>query len=181
MEQVTAPVSATEPVDPADYAAAADRARHPSSPPTTTTLQAVLAEASNAGRCSCTRSSARIVERSYSGPARVSGGPGTGKTIVALHRVKWLVHGCRPVPVSTILFTTFNKNLATDLQQRLVLLGGPELLERVEVVNIDRLAAQVVTEAQPGRGRTGWMTTRPSTCGVNCCSSWARPAGTPSS
>ena len=30
----------------------------------------------------------RMVERDYNGPARVSGGPGTGKTIVALHRVR---------------------------------------------------------------------------------------------
>ena len=90
------------------------------------------------------------------------------------------VHGCRPAaPARTILFTTFNKNLADDLEQRLLLLGGPELLERVEVVNIDRLAAQVVNEARPGRGCTRWMTTRPSTCGGNCCSSSARPAGTP--
>jgi hypothetical protein len=31
-----------------------------------------------------------IMSRSYNGPARVSGGLGTGKMIVALHRVKWL-------------------------------------------------------------------------------------------
>jgi superfamily I DNA/RNA helicase len=55
-----------------------------------------------------------------------------------------------------VLFTTFTKNLAVDLQQRLLLLGGPELLEHVDVVNIDRLATQVVNEAQPG-SRLHWM------------------------
>jgi superfamily I DNA/RNA helicase len=55
-----------------------------------------------------------------------------------------------------VLFTTFNKNLAVDLRQRLLQLGGPELLDRVDVVNIDRLAAQVVSEAQPGT-RLHWM------------------------
>ena len=94
----------------------------------------------------------RVVERSYSGPARVSGGPGTGKTIVALHRVKWLV---QRLPSGSsgkdVLLTTFNKNLAADLRHRLLLLGGPELLDRVEVVNIDRLATQVVNEARAGR------------------------------
>ena len=99
----------------------------------------------------------RVVERSYSGPARVSGGPGTGKTIVALHRVKWLVERL-PSDSSgqDVLLTTFNKNLAADLRQRLLLLGGPELLDRVDVVNIDRLATQVVNEAQPG-ARLHWM------------------------
>jgi superfamily I DNA/RNA helicase len=48
-----------------------------------------------------------------------------------------------------VLLTTFNRNLANDLRQRLLLLGGPDLLERVDVVNIDRLASQVVNEAQP--------------------------------
>ena len=55
-----------------------------------------------------------------------------------------------------MLFTTFNKNLAADLRKRLLVLGGRELLDRVDVVNIDRLASQVVTEAEPGT-RRHWM------------------------
>ena len=100
----------------------------------------------------------QVVERSYNGPARVSGGPGTGKTIVALHRVKtWLVqHLPSGSSGKDVLFTTFNKNLAADLRKRLLLLGGPELLDRVDVVNIDQLAARVVTEAEPG-ARRHWM------------------------
>ncbi|MEK8145171.1 hypothetical protein NKH18_38515 [Streptomyces sp. M10(2022)] len=42
----------------------------------------------------------RLVGRTYSGPARVSGGPGTGKTIVALHRVKHLVEKLPPATTS---------------------------------------------------------------------------------
>ena len=150
MEQVTAPVSAVEPVDPADYAAAADR---PASLVTTDdeTLQAVLQGGFERWQVYLHPVQRRVVERSYSGPARVSGGPGTGKTIVALHRVKWLV---QRLPSGSsgkvVLFTTFNKNLANDLRKRLLLLGGPELLDRVDVVNIDQLAARVVHEAQPG-------------------------------
>lgn len=54
MEQVTAPVAVTEPIDPDDYAAAAAR---PASLVTTDdeTLQAILQRASSAGRCTCTR------------------------------------------------------------------------------------------------------------------------------
>jgi len=156
MEQVTAPVSVAEPVDPTDYAAAVAR---PASLVTTDdeTLQAILQGGFERWQVYLHPVQRRVVERSYSGPARVSGGPGTGKTIVALHRVKWLVQ--RRSSGSSgkdVLFTTFNKNLAADLRQRLLLLGGKELLDRVDVVNIDRLATQVVNEAQPG-SRLHWM------------------------
>jgi len=150
MEQVTAPVSAEEPVDTADYAAAAAR---PASLVTTDdeTLQAILQGGFERWQVYLHPVQRRVVERFYSGPARVSGGPGTGKTIVALHRVKWLVQRLPPGSSGQdVLFTTFNKNLAVDLQQRLLLLGGKELLDRVDVVNIDRLATRVVNEAQPG-------------------------------
>jgi mRNA-degrading endonuclease RelE of RelBE toxin-antitoxin system len=156
MEQVTAPASAAEPVDPADYAAAVAR---PASLVTTDdeTLQAILQGGFERWQVYLHPAQRRVVERSYSGPARVSGGPGTGKTIVALHRVKWLVQRLPPDSSGQdVLFTTFNKNLAVDLRQRLLQLGGPELLDRVDVVNIDRLATQVVSEAQPGT-RPHWM------------------------
>jgi superfamily I DNA/RNA helicase len=156
MEQVTAPASAAEPVDPADYAAAVAR---PASLVTTDdeTLQAILQGGFERWQVYLHPVQRRVVERSYSGPARVSGGPGTGKTIVALHRVKWLVQRLPPDSSGKdVLFTTFNKNLAVDLRQRLLQLGGPELLDRVDVVNIDRLATQVVSEAQPGT-RPHWM------------------------
>ncbi len=150
MEQVTAPVSATEPVDPDDYAAAAAR---PASLVTTDdeTLQAILQQGFERWQVYLHPVQRRAVERSYSGPARVSGGPGTGKTIVALHRVRWLVqHLPSGSSGKDVLLTTFNKNLAADLRKRLLLLGGPELLDRVDVANIDQLAARVVHEAQPG-------------------------------
>ena len=150
MEQVTAPVSATEPVDPTDYAAAADR---PASLVTTDdeTLQAILAGGFERWQVYLHPVQRRVVERSYSGPARVSGGPGTGKTIVALHRVRWLVqHLPSDSTGRDVLFTTFNRSLAGDLRKRLLLLGGPELLDRVDVVNIDQLATRIVNEAQSG-------------------------------
>ena len=149
MEQVTTPVAAAEPIDPADYEAAAAR---PASLVTTDdeTLQAILQGGFERWQVYLHPVQRRVVERSYSGPARVSGGPGTGKTIVALHRVRWLV---QRLPSGSsgkdVLLTTFNKNLAADLRKRLLLLGGPELLDRVDILNIDRLASQVVNEVQP--------------------------------
>jgi hypothetical protein len=38
-------------------------------------------------------------------------------------------------------------------QKRLLELAGPEAVDRVDIVNIDKLATQVVAEAEPGGGR----------------------------
>lgn len=99
-------------------------------------------------------SQAKLVARHYNGPARVSGGPGTGKTIVALHRVKHLAEQLPPGPGKPILLTTFTKNLTTDLRARLASLLEPELLARVEITHIDQLAARVLSEnAGVGAGK----------------------------
>ena len=37
----------------------------------------------------------RLVTKNYSGPARVLGGAGTGKTVVAMHRAKYLAQQCK--------------------------------------------------------------------------------------
>ncbi|MFJ9216498.1 UvrD-helicase domain-containing protein [Streptomyces sp. NPDC102383] len=96
----------------------------------------------------------RIVHRHYNGPARVSGGPGTGKTIVALHRVKHLTEQLPDGRNKPILLTTFTKNLTTDLRLRLASLVEPDLLARVEIAHIDQLAARVLGEnTAPGRGK----------------------------
>ena len=77
-----------------------------------------------------------IVERGYTGPARVSGSAGTGKTIVALHRA---VHLARTNPNARVLLTTFSETLANALRDRLRILvsSEPRLAERVEVYAID--------------------------------------------
>lgn len=96
----------------------------------------------------------RIVRRHYNGPARASGGPGTGKTIVALHRVKHLAEQLPPGEDKPILLTTFTKNLTTDLRLRLASLIEPHLLARVDVVHIDQLAARVLGEnTAPGHAK----------------------------
>jgi superfamily I DNA/RNA helicase len=158
LEQVTAPVQPEDQIDVTDYAAAMSR---PATLVTTddTALQAALEENFARWQVFLHPAQRKIVERSYNGPARVSGGPGTGKTIVALHRV---VHLADRLPAGDgvsskeILFTTFNKNLAADLRSRLLELAGRDILDRVEIINIDALASKVVTEAEPG-SRRHWM------------------------
>lgn len=95
----------------------------------------------------------KLVRRTYSGPARVGGGPGTGKTIVALHRVRHLVEQLPPGHTRPVLLTTFNKNLAADLRARLLSLGGPEILARVDILHVDQLATRIVGEADPGSAK----------------------------
>lgn len=74
----------------------------------------------------------QLVERDYSGPARVSGSAGTGKTIVALHRA---VHLARTHSDSRILLTTFSETLSNALRTRLrqLIFSEPLLGERIEV------------------------------------------------
>lgn len=103
----------------------------------------------------------------YNGPARITGGAGTGKTVVAIHRAKALADALEgPARGASILFTTFTRNLAQSIERDLVALGGSDLLEQVEVLNIDRVAHQVVTDAEgaapgivdPDRLRDLWRT-----------------------
>lgn len=89
----------------------------------------------------------RIAYRpSYNGPARVTGGPGTGKTVVALHRAAHLAMALPPgSPDGAILLTTFTRDLASELQRSLrLLLTDAEQLRRIRVVNIDALASEIL-------------------------------------
>jgi len=72
------------------------------------------------------------------GPMRVLGGAGTGKTVLAMHRAKWLAeqgaHDGRKV-----LITTFTKNLAIDIEENLRHLCDAAAFKRIEVTNLDAL------------------------------------------
>ena len=84
----------------------------------------------------------QIVEKFFSGPARVFGTAGTGKTIVALHRT---VHLARNNPETRVLLTTFSDALADSLRTRLTRLihNEPRLAERVEVEAIDAVGGRL--------------------------------------
>lgn len=80
----------------------------------------------------------QLVERDYSGPTRVSGSAGTGKTIVALHRAVFLA---RANPDARVLLTTFSDILANALRTKLrrLISNEPRLAERLEVHSIDAI------------------------------------------
>ncbi|MFD0658108.1 UvrD-helicase domain-containing protein [Thermocatellispora tengchongensis] len=81
----------------------------------------------------------------YDHPVLVTGGAGTGKTFVALHRAAHLAEHGR----GTVLLVTFSQVLSNDLAARLDLLIPDETRrKRVEVGNVDRLAHRIVTDAE---------------------------------
>ena len=78
----------------------------------------------------------QLVERHYTGPARVSGSAGTGKTMVVLHRAVFLA---RANQNARVLLTTFSHMLASALrtQLRRLISNEPRLAERLEVHSIN--------------------------------------------
>lgn len=88
----------------------------------------------------------QYADKDRSGAFRLSGGAGTGKTVVAIHRAK---HLADEYPASRILLTTFTKTLAENLAQNLGRLD-PKLPQSdklgessVTVAGIDSVAAQL--------------------------------------
>jgi UvrD/REP helicase N-terminal domain len=71
-----------------------------------------------------------------SGPVRVLGGAGTGKTVLAMHRAKWLAEHTTP-PDQKVLVTTFTRNLAIDIETNLNTLCSQDVMSRIEVRNLD--------------------------------------------
>lgn len=82
----------------------------------------------------------KISERKFNGPVYVSGGAGTGKTVVALHRVKWLLEHVCTEPDQRILLASFSRTLANTLRSLLSQICSPEQLRRVDVTTVDAAA-----------------------------------------
>ena len=78
----------------------------------------------------------KLAEGHKNGPLRVLGGAGTGKTVVAMHRAKWLAANVA-TEENKVLFTTFTKNLAVDIENNLKSICTQEEFVRIEVVNLD--------------------------------------------
>ncbi|WP_281871951.1 3'-5' exonuclease [Brachybacterium paraconglomeratum] len=89
----------------------------------------------------------RFATRRNKNSFRVSGGAGTGKTVVAVHRARNLA---RRDPSSRLILTTFTRTLADSLTEQLLRLdptvpqAGAVGESGVRVVGIDALAHQVV-------------------------------------
>jgi superfamily I DNA/RNA helicase len=86
----------------------------------------------------------KFAYREYAGPALVRGGAGTGKTVVAMHRAKYLADQLAANPSlrgQRVLVTTFTTSLAHDIEANLRTLCPEHLSKpdpRIEVINLDR-------------------------------------------
>ncbi len=128
-------------IDPTDVAAALDTPESKAEFLVITdddVLEAMLSAPLERWRVFLHPSQRRLVERTWSGAVRVLGGAGTGKTVVAMHRARWLAKQliASGAP-GRVLFTTFTRNLATDIRANLTKICDPEQLQRIEVIHLD--------------------------------------------
>jgi hypothetical protein len=87
----------------------------------------------------------RLVRKHFNGPARVLGGAGTGKTVVAMHRARHLAEKVFTGPQDRVLFTTFTANLAQNVEEMLATLC-PEQAKRFDVVHLHAWAVRFLRE-----------------------------------
>ncbi|HET9954203.1 MAG TPA: 3'-5' exonuclease, partial [Polyangiaceae bacterium] len=105
-------------------------------------------------------SQSKLVNLKASGATRVLGSAGTGKTVVAMHRARFLAKEHCP-PGKKILFTTFTKNLAADIQSLMTSLCAKEL-EQIEVTHLHGWAAALLqsrgikVRVNPDELKKGW-------------------------
>ena len=87
-----------------------------------------------------------VVNKNFNGPVKVIGGAGTGKTVVAIHRVKWLLENSFANVDGKILLTTFTNTLAGDLKRFLAAICTPEQMARVDVQTLDKTTQELLKE-----------------------------------
>jgi hypothetical protein len=126
----------------------AERLAHPDSAESVATLgshglELILAEDIEAWMFYLHHSQARIVRLAPTGPARIRGGPGTGKTVAALHRARFLVESGL---ADKVLLTTFVSALPPvwdGLLQRF----APNVASSISTSTVDHLAREIVIAA----------------------------------
>ncbi len=90
----------------------------------------------------------KLTQWALKGPTMVRGGAGTGKSTVALYRVKALLERAGATGDERVLFTTYTRSLLTVTQQLLEQLLSPEQMKRVEVSTCDQIAWRIVGQAR---------------------------------
>jgi hypothetical protein len=86
-----------------------------------------------------------LAYRDFNGPVKVTGGAGTGKTVCAVHRIKYLTDKTK-VYDQPLLFTTYTKSLTQYLQETVKGLGVSE--NQIEIANIDKLIFDLANSAK---------------------------------
>lgn len=116
-------------------------------PPEHQALKAALEAGGDAWRVFLHPSQRKIVEWQVNGAIQVSGGPGTGKTVVLLHRARFLAESV--FGEGKIVLCTFSRALAEQLERDLgrLCVDAPALLDRFEVHTLTGLAREVLDQA----------------------------------
>jgi superfamily I DNA/RNA helicase len=99
-------------------------------------------------------------KETFNGPAKVTGGAGTGKTVVVMHRAKFLADRLlidvddqgRPDKDSRVLVATFTKALRGSLHHTMREFCTPEQFRRIDIVNVDAHSLQIARTAHPKLG-----------------------------
>ncbi len=88
----------------------------------------------------------KLVTANYRGPALIEGGPGTGKTIVGIHRAAYLSKNVYTAAEGKkILFCTFSKKLANSISEKLSKLCEiKEINNNVDVMSVDGYIARML-------------------------------------
>lgn len=107
-------------------------------------LRRIMAEPLEKWRVFLHPTQRKVVNKNYSGSARVLGGAGTGKTVVAMHRAKHLAAGLKDK--ERILFTTYTANLASDIKDNLRKICTLDEIRRIDVINLDAWVSQFLRE-----------------------------------
>lgn len=107
-------------------------------------LRRIMAEPLEKWRVFLHPTQRKIVSKNYSGAARALGGAGTGKTVVAMHRAKWLAGQLSGK--DKLLFTTYTANLAGDIRDNLRKICTIEEQKHIEVINLDAWVSQFLRE-----------------------------------
>lgn len=119
-------------------------------PPEQRAVEAALAAGAEAWRIFLHPSQKRLVTVQTRGPFLVTGGPGTGKTVVALHRARVLAERLGATPERPVLLTTFSRVLTQQLEEGVasVCRDAPELGRAVTTLTLTATARRVLEAAR---------------------------------
>ena len=88
----------------------------------------------------------QIANTNFKGPSKVFGGAGTGKTVVALHRAKFLIQNRELFTENGVGLVTFSRVLANDLNDKMDLLIGADTdaRKKVCVAHLEEVAHKII-------------------------------------
>lgn len=85
----------------------------------------------------------KLVEGVFKGPAKVTGGAGTGKTVVAMHRARHLARQGKKV-----LLTSYVRTLCSNIERALALFCSPEEFKNITVSTVHSQAIGIARQAE---------------------------------